>query len=303
MPVASQNTTDTASEIAQRCGRIFDALQPIIISAQGGRLRLLNIIINSSWIKVHQSLAEMRMNLQCMMQVITHAKLKAESRSAFDESGQRKLITMLIEQHLQAAEDHHQVESKQMVDNTNESAIRQPNIAPGPSPPPSDVRRDRTSPQTPYEIYVSTSLPPAPDKLVPVTTPFSHPQTIEYLNDKPLPVLLQSPSNPAHPAPPPPPPFVWREDQIVPPLVEPSSHISEEPETPETQPSPLQLHELGSRSPIPKLEGTQTRPAPPKYAKVEVDVNEFQTPTYSRKMASLDLKVDMLPRNWTTLYD
>jgi len=82
-PVASQNAIDTANEIAQRCARIFKTLQDIITGAQGNRLRLLNILVKSSRIRVRQAaLAEMRMNLQCMMQVITYARLKAESRYA-----------------------------------------------------------------------------------------------------------------------------------------------------------------------------------------------------------------------------
>lgn len=139
-PMISQNAIVTAKEIVEKCTGTFNDLQEIVDSAEQSALGVLKFTMKASRLKVLQfGLGEMRSNLQCMMQVIIYARLKAEPRyalypfikwsilcsdnrvrSTFDESEQRRLIADLIAQQLRAAEEYNQTEFRAANDNPNQ---------------------------------------------------------------------------------------------------------------------------------------------------------------------------------------
>lgn len=80
-PMVSQNAIVTAKEIVQKCTGTFSDLQEIVDSAEQSALGVFKFTMKASRLKVLQfGLGEMRSNLQCMMQVIIYARLKAEPR-------------------------------------------------------------------------------------------------------------------------------------------------------------------------------------------------------------------------------
>ncbi|KAL4939307.1 hypothetical protein BDV06DRAFT_225164 [Aspergillus oleicola] len=110
----SQNAISTTKEIVEKCTASFDTLQEIVASAGQNTLGLLRFMMKGSTLKVLQSgLGEMRSNLQCMMQVIIYARLKAEPQSSFSESSQRKMISDLFQEHLKAVEQHRAAQRQQ----------------------------------------------------------------------------------------------------------------------------------------------------------------------------------------------
>ncbi|OJJ60363.1 hypothetical protein ASPSYDRAFT_86955 [Aspergillus sydowii CBS 593.65] len=120
-PMISQDAIVTVKEIVQKCAGTFNDLQEIVDDAEQSSLGVLKFSIKASRLKVVQfGLGEMRSNLQCMMQVIIYARLKAEPRSIFDESEQRRLIAELIAQQLRCAEEYNQTESHHAADDNSQ---------------------------------------------------------------------------------------------------------------------------------------------------------------------------------------
>ena len=83
-PIISQNAMVVANEIGEKCTKAFDELQEILDRSKQSTLGLVRFMMKTPRLKVLQlGLGEMRSNLQCMMQVIIYARLKAEPRYAF----------------------------------------------------------------------------------------------------------------------------------------------------------------------------------------------------------------------------
>lgn len=142
-PMISQDAIVTVKEIVQKCAGTFNDLQEIVDDAEQSSLGVLKFSIKASRLKVLQfGLGEMRSNLQCMMQVIIYARLKAEpryttilpilngswfvlttARSIFDESEQRRLIAELIAQQLRCAEEYNQTESHHAADDNSQRYV------------------------------------------------------------------------------------------------------------------------------------------------------------------------------------
>ncbi|KAL6228634.1 hypothetical protein BDW75DRAFT_226560 [Aspergillus navahoensis] len=117
-PIISQNAISTVKEIIAKCTATFEDLEGMVADAEQSALGLIKFTIKASRVKVLQlGLWEMRSNLQCMMQVIVYARMKARTDSVFNDSEQRKLITSLIREQLLAAEQYRQANPQALPSN------------------------------------------------------------------------------------------------------------------------------------------------------------------------------------------
>ncbi|KAL4876116.1 hypothetical protein BJY04DRAFT_223339 [Aspergillus karnatakaensis] len=104
-PIVSQTAISNAQEICDKVELTFASLQEIVTSTERSSVGLFKFMLKNSRVKLLQlGLAEMRSNLQCMMQVIIYARLKAVPASTVNELEQRNLIANLIQEHLKAAD-------------------------------------------------------------------------------------------------------------------------------------------------------------------------------------------------------
>ncbi|KAL5335511.1 hypothetical protein BJX70DRAFT_401504 [Aspergillus crustosus] len=80
-PNISQNAIATVKDIAENCTVAFNTLQHMVASSDQSALGPLKFAFKTSRLKILQcGLGEMRSNLQCMIQVVIYARLKAEPR-------------------------------------------------------------------------------------------------------------------------------------------------------------------------------------------------------------------------------
>ncbi|OJJ83104.1 uncharacterized protein ASPGLDRAFT_36565 [Aspergillus glaucus CBS 516.65] len=107
-PLFSRNAITTANEIVERCSLIFETLREMFKDAES-TVGLLKFGLQNSRLRVFRvELSEMKSNLQCIMQVVIYARMKAEQRAALKGSEQLRLIKDLISQQLNFWERYRQ---------------------------------------------------------------------------------------------------------------------------------------------------------------------------------------------------
>lgn len=79
-PLISRNAITTANEIVERCSLIFETLREMFKDAES-TVGLLKFGLQNSRLRVFRvELSEMKSDLQCIMQVVIYARMKAEQR-------------------------------------------------------------------------------------------------------------------------------------------------------------------------------------------------------------------------------
>ncbi|KAL4995500.1 hypothetical protein BDV10DRAFT_132404 [Aspergillus recurvatus] len=128
-PIISQNAMRATKDMVDRCTVVFNELQEVLEQSKQSALGLVRFMMKTPRLRVLQlGLGEMRSNLQCMMQVIIYARLKAEPRNTFDENEHRELIKELIRDHLTASEQYRRANSHRLAYETTERASQRSDI-------------------------------------------------------------------------------------------------------------------------------------------------------------------------------
>lgn len=79
----SQNAIDTVQDVVEQCSTVFEQLREALENAKdgnGGLGRLLFPLRESRLVLLQSNLERLKSTLQCLMQVIIYARLKAEPR-------------------------------------------------------------------------------------------------------------------------------------------------------------------------------------------------------------------------------
>ncbi|KAJ0423004.1 hypothetical protein BJY00DRAFT_279227 [Aspergillus carlsbadensis] len=120
-PMISQNAIATVQEIAANFTATLDDLESKITDAEESAEGLPRLTSDPTRIKVHElALWQMQCTLQCILQVIVYARMKAQPDSVFNNSQQRKLLKNLIREQAMAAGEYRQVNAQAEILTDNE---------------------------------------------------------------------------------------------------------------------------------------------------------------------------------------
>jgi hypothetical protein len=76
----SSNAVETVSEVVGECGKVFERLEAALEGVQDGFERLFFPLRESRLVLLQSNLERLKSTLQCLMQVIIYARLKAGQR-------------------------------------------------------------------------------------------------------------------------------------------------------------------------------------------------------------------------------